>query len=140
MLLLGYVVLRLVRPSWSVGERAARTAAIPAGASAGVLQGATGISAPVGVTFIHAMRLGRDAHVYAVSAMFLLFAVVQMLALAGSGVMEPEWYLQGVFALVPVGLFMPLGQWLGGKLSAVAFDRLILVFLGVMGIKLLLGV
>lgn len=138
-LLLGYVALRLLRPAWLIDERTARAAAVPAGDGAGLLQGATGISAPIGVTFIHAMKLGRDAHVYAVSAMFLLFALVQLLALAGSGVMQPEWYLHGAFALVPVGLFMPLGQWLGGKLSAAAFDRVILVFLGLMGGKLLLG-
>jgi hypothetical protein len=139
VLLLGYVALRLLRPSWLIGDRTARAAAVPAGAGAGLLQGATGISVPIGVTFIHAMKLGRDAHVYAVSAMFLLFAVVQLLALAASGVMQPIWYLHGVFALVPVGLFMPVGQWLGGKLSTVAFDRMILIFLGLMGGKLLLG-
>jgi uncharacterized protein len=138
-LLLGYVALRLWRPAWQVGEAAAKAAAVPTGAAAGLLQGATGISAPVGVTFIHAMRLGRDAHVFAVSAMFLLFAVVQLAALAGAGVMQPEWYLHGLYALVPVALFMPAGQWLGRKLSATAFDRMILIFLGLMGVKLLLG-
>lgn len=139
VLLLGYVALRLLRPAFLVTDGTGRVAAMPVGAGAGLLQGATGISAPIGVTFIHAMKLGRDAHVYAVSAMFLLFAVVQLLALAASGVMQPTWYLHGLYALVPVGLFMPVGQWLGGKLSAVAFDRVILVFLGLMGGKLLLG-
>ena len=139
VLLLGYVVLRLTRPALLVGEAAARRAAVPVGAGAGLLQGATGISAPIGVTFIHAMKLGRDAHVFAVSAMFLLFAVVQLLALAGSGVMQPEWYVHGLFALAPVAMFMPVGQWVGGKLNAVAFDRMILLFLGLMGGKLLLG-
>ena len=139
LLLLAYVALRLTRPAWVIGASAARAAALPAGAGAGLLQGAAGISAPIGVTFIHAMKLGRDAHVYAVSAMFLLFAVVQLLALAGSGVMRPEWYLHGLYALAPVALFMPAGQWLGGKLSAAAFDRMIMLFLGLMGVKLLLG-
>lgn len=139
VLLLGYVVLRLTRPAFVITDRMGRVASMPAGGGAGLLQGATGISAPIGVTFIHAMKLGRDVHVFAVSAMFLLFAVVQLLALAGSGVMQPEWYLHGLFALVPVALFMPVGQWLGGKLSAVTFDRMILVFLGLMGGKLLLG-
>jgi uncharacterized membrane protein YfcA len=140
VLLTGYVLLRLSRPALRVDERVARTAALPVGVGAGVLQGATGISAPIGVTFIHAMRLTHSEHVYAVSAMFLGFAVVQAAALAVSGISRPEWWLQGLLALVPILAFMPLGQWLAGKLSATAFDRLVLVFLAAIGVKLLLGV
>lgn len=138
-LLLFYVVLRLARPAFIVSGSAARLAAVPTGAAAGALHGATGISAPVGVTFIHAMRLERGDHVFAVSAMFLLFALVQLAALALSGVMQPDWYLHGLFAMLPILVFMPVGQWLAGKLSAAAFDRVILGFLGIMGIKLVLG-
>jgi uncharacterized membrane protein YfcA len=139
-LLLTYVVIRLARPAWAVDERTGRAGAFPIGLGAGMLQGATGISAPLGVTFIHAMRLGREAHVFAVSAMFLLFAVVQLPSLLVSGVMRAEWLVQGALALVPILLFMPLGQWLAGKLSATTFDRLLLVFLGAIGVKLVAGV
>ena len=53
--------------------------------------------------------------------------------------MRPEWLLQGLLALVPILLFMPLGQWASSKLSRQAFDRMILVFLGVIGLKMVLG-
>jgi hypothetical protein len=71
--------------------------------------------------------------------MFLVFAVVQLPALWIAGVMRQEWLLQGLFALVPILLFMPLGQWLSSKLSRTAFDRMILIFLGVIGLKMVLG-
>lgn len=139
-MLLGYIGLRLVTPQWSLGLKLARRLGPLAGLGGGTLQGATGISAPIGVTFIHAMKLDRDAHVFTVSAMFLTFAVVQLPALWAAGVMRPEWMLQGVLALVPILAFMPLGHWISGKLSRTAFDRMILVFLGLIGLKMVLGV
>lgn len=139
IILLAYVVLRLLAPHWSLALNAAKRFGPIAGTGAGILQGATGISAPIGVTFIHSMALDRGAHVFAVSAMFLLFATVQVPALIAAGVMQPEWMLQGVIALVPILIFMPLGQMLAGKLSRKAFDRMILTFLGLIGLKMVLG-
>jgi uncharacterized membrane protein YfcA len=92
------------------------------------------------VTFIHAMRLGREPLVFAISAMFLTLGIVQAPSLWIAGVLEPEWLVQGVFALLPTFIFMPLGQWLASKLSAEAFDRMILVFLGVIGLKMIFGI
>lgn len=139
LLMIGYFVLKLTKPHLVVGPLAARRYGPVAGLGSGVLQGATGISAPIGVTFIHAMRLGREAHLYAVSAMFLVLGIVQLPALIVSGVMRPIWVVEAVFALVPIMLFMPVGQALAGRLSRQAFDRMILVFLGLVGLKMVLG-
>ncbi|MCR6670851.1 sulfite exporter TauE/SafE family protein [Devosia ginsengisoli] len=139
LLLLAYVGLRLMAPTWSLGPDLARRLGPPAGLGAGILQGATGISSPIGVTFIHAMKLEREAHVFAVSAMFLLFSVVQLPALWAAGIMQPEWLLQGLLALIPILLFMPVGQWISSKLSRKAFDRMILIFLAVIGLTMVLG-
>lgn len=139
LLLLAYIGLRVVTPHWSLGAVPARRLAPLTGIGAGILQGATGISSPIGVTFIHAMNLARDAHVFAVSAMFLLFSLVQLPALWAAGVMQPEWMLQGLLALIPIVIFMPVGQWISGKLSRKAFDRMILIFLAVIGLTMVLG-
>ena len=139
VILLAYVALRIATPHWVLSLELARRLGPLAGIGGGTLQGATGISAPIGVTFIHSMNLERAAHVFAVSAMFLTFAVVQLPSLWLAGVMRPEWLLQGLLALIPILVFMPLGQWISGKLSRQAFDRMILVFLGVIGVKRVLG-
>lgn len=139
IILLAYVGLRLATPHWVLSPQMAKRFGPLAGLGGGTLQGATGISAPIGVTFIHAMGLDRDAHVFAVSTMFLLFAVVQLPALWAAGVMQPLWMLQGLLALVPILIFMPIGQWASGKLSRKAFDRMILIFLGLIGLKMVLG-
>lgn len=138
-MLLGYVALKLAAPHIVVTGRVARHAGPVVGGAAGTLQGATGISAPIGVTFIHAMGFERDAHVFAVSAMFLVFSLVQLPALVVAGVMHADWLLDGALALVPIMIFMPLGQAIAGRLSRKAFDRMILIFLGVIGLKMVLG-
>ncbi|GGA36886.1 sulfite exporter TauE/SafE family protein [Pelagibacterium lentulum] len=138
-LLIGYLVLRLSKPHFVVGPQAAMKGALPAGLGAGLLHGATGISAPIGVTFIHAMRFARDPHVYAVSAMFMMLALVQAPSLWIAGILTPTALLQGTLALIPIAIFMPVGQWLASKLSPAAFDKMILIFLGLIGAKMLLG-
>ena len=70
---------------------------------------------------------------------FLLYSVVQLPALAVAGVMQGQWLAEGVMALVPILVFMPLGQAIAGKLSRKAFDRMILIFLGLIGLKMVLG-
>lgn len=139
VVLLTYVALRLATPQFSLSLAAARRLGPLAGIGGGILQGATGISAPIGVTFIHAMAMERPAHLFAVSAMFLTFSLVHVPALWAAGVMRPEWLLQGLLALLPILLFMPLGQWASSKLSREGFDKMILVFLGVIGLKMVLG-
>lgn len=140
LLLIGYVVLRVARPALTIGPGLARRLGIPVGAAAGILNGATGISAPVGVTFIHGMALERDVHVFAVSTMFLVMGTVQLPAMLVAGLLQPVWLLEGALALVPILLAMPVGRAIAERMSRAAFDRLILVFLGLIGIKMLAGV
>ena len=139
LILLAYVGLKLFNPHISLSLQAASRFGPLAGLGAGLLQGATGISAPIGVTFIHAMALGREAMVFAVSAMFMVISLVQLPTLWAMGGIDPAWLLQGLLALVPILLFMPLGQMLAGKFSRTAFDRAILIFLGLIGLKMVLG-
>jgi uncharacterized membrane protein YfcA len=136
-LLFCYLLLRLFNPHLMLSKPAGRKYAALAGLAAGTMQGATGISSPVGVTFIHAMRLHRTAHVFAVSAMFLLFGIVQLPALTVAGVMTWPLFLQGLVAIAPALAMMPVGAWLAGKLSQAAFDRAVLALLVFVGVKLL---
>ncbi len=139
VILIAYVALRLIAPQLSVGPVMAQRAGPIAGLGAGLLQGATGISAPIGVTFIHAMALERAALIFAVSAMFLLFAFTQLGSLSVAGVMTWPHLLESIVALIPIFIFLPLGQRLTEKLSREAFDRVLLTLLGVMGLKMVLG-
>lgn len=136
-LLLFYIGLRLARPSFAISRAAGRRLSPAAGFGAGVLQGATGISSPIGVTFIHSLRLSRSAHVFSVSAMFLLFSLVQVPALAIAGVLTRDLFLLGLVAVIPAFATMPIGARLAGRLSPAAFDRIILGLLAVVAVQLI---
>ncbi len=137
LLVVAYVALRLFVPAITLGQGAARRLALPVGLASGVLQGATGISAPVSGPYMNAMRLTRDDFVFGITALFCAFLVVQIPAAILAGVLTWERALYGVLAIVPVLAGMPVGAWLARRMSPAAFDRLVLTFLAAMAAKLL---
>lgn len=140
LMLLAYVGLRLARPTLQLSLPMARRIALPVGVAGGAVMGATGVVAPVGLTYINAMRLARDATVIIASVMFLVYGIAQMGALIVAGVYRLEWLWLGLFAMLPVLLTMPLGDFLGRRMGAVLFDRVIVALLALMGVMMVLGV
>lgn len=139
IVVMAYVMVRLVRPGLGLASAAAGRIAPPIGLVTGVLQGVTGAAGALGVSFIHAMGLERERHLFAVSVMFLGFTLVQFPAVILAGIYEPAWFLQGLWALLPVAAFMPLGSWLSERTGRDAFDRIVLGFLALMGLILISG-
>ena len=131
-----YVGFRIARPGWSLAHGTATRLAFAAGFAGGMLQGAGGVSAPVSVTFLNAMRLPRPEFVATISVFFFTMALPQIPLLAWYGFMTWERLLWSCAALVPLVAFMPVGAWLGRQFSREAFDRVILGLLLVIGLKL----
>ncbi len=136
LLVFVYIALRLGNPNFVVPRRWGKRLAPVFGFGAGTLQGATGIGSPVSVTFIHAMRLGRAAHVFAVSATFLLYTCVQFPALMVAGVMTWQIALESLVAIIPAFVTMPIGNWLAGRASQATFDRFVLALLAALALEL----
>jgi hypothetical protein len=132
-----YVALRLLKPGFRISTPTAKNAGPVVGGAAGALQGVTGLAAPIGVTFIHSLRLPRETAVFAVSAMFLVFSVVQFTSVAFNGLVSPYRLLESVLALVPALLFMPVGSTIGKRLGPKTFDRIVLCLLALIGAQLL---
>jgi len=132
-----YTALRLLKPQFVVSPGLARRIAAPIGFSAGLLQGATGMGGPIGGTFVHALRLNRTAHAAVLSAMFLLFVIVQIPALAVVGLLTWRIALESMLAVLPAIAMVPVGIWIAGRLSPTAFDRLVLALLIVVAVQLL---
>lgn len=132
IMLFVYLALAASRPGWALAQPIAERIALPIGLLTGTLQGAAGLSTPIGATFIHAQRLGREAQVFAASAMFFTLSMTQILALASLDLMTLELAALSVAALVPIMLGVWLGQYLGARFSRKTFERLtLLVILGV---------
>jgi uncharacterized protein len=131
-----YIALRLLHPGWTLAYEAARRLALPVGGLGGLLQGASGVSAPVSISFLNAMRLERPVFIATISLFFAAMGSVQIPALALFGVLTRERLLVSALALAPLLAGMPLGARLARQVSPRVFDRFILVLLGALALKL----
>ena len=137
---IGYIALRLARPDWHLSMPMAKRLAAPAGLAAGFLQGASGLSAPVSITFLNAMRLPRPVFIATISLFFTSFTVLQFGALSWAGLLTLRDIAISAFALAPILLGMPIGAHLAKTLKPAVFDRLILGLLAVIALRLLAGI
>lgn len=131
-----YIGLRIARPGLRLAFATARRIVLPIGAAAGVLQGAAGISAPISVSFLNALRLERPAFIATISAFFVAMSVVQIPALFAFGLLTAERLSLSAMALVPLLVFMPVGAWLARRMSARTFDRIMLGLLTLLALRL----
>lgn len=106
------------------------------GFGAGAVQGATGISGPVVGTYLRAFGLEPRAYVFAAATWFQGIGLIQMIALWQFGVLtEPRLY-EGLLAVIPILVVVPLAAKLTGIIPRRIFEVILMVFLVVMGVKL----
>ena len=134
---IAYITLRLAHPHWTLIYPRALVFAPVVGLIAGGMQTAAGLSAPVSITFMNAMQLRRETFLPTASIFFAGLGLVQLPMLVAYGLLDGPKAMLGTAALVPQFLGMPIGAWLGKRLSAKIFDRLILGLLGVLALRLI---
>lgn len=109
----------------------------PLGFTAGSLQGATGISAPVIGPYFHANSLTLSAYAFAVAFTFALLAVAQLTAMASIDLFTPALFGYSLLATVTTLLFVPVGIRIAKRLSRESFDRILPLLFIVIEAKLL---
>lgn len=139
ILVLLYVTLRLARPNWALARKRAETLAPVAGLCGGIMQGAGGISAPASITFLNAMKLERTEFVATIAVFFLVMSSVQVITLTSLGILTLHYAALSVPALIPLFGAMRLGEWAAKRISKVAFDRIVLIILTVIALRLIYG-
>ena len=132
-----YIGLRIARPSWRLDRERGVAFAKPVGLVAGPMQGAGGISAPVSVTYLNALRLERTEFVGTIALFFVGMAVLQVPSLVVLGLLDWERFGLGLLAAIPLFGAMPLGAALGRRISREAFDRIVLVLLAAVSLRLM---
>lgn len=131
-----YIGFRIAKPHWVLSFALAEKIVLPVGTIAGVLQGSAGISAPVSITFLNAMKLERRQFIATISVFFLAMVFVQLPLMIAYGLMTPERFFLSIAAILPLLAFMPVGAFLARHISKETFDKIILVVLGVLAIRL----
>jgi len=132
-----YLINLGINPRFAISPNVARRLAIPVSLIGGITQGATGVSAPVYGTYLHAQRLPQKTYVFAITAIFQALAAAQLVALWQFGVFTAERLIEGTLALVPVLVCVPLGIRLGRRIGRALFDKLIIGLLIAMEARLL---
>lgn len=134
---LAYIAFRLARPDWSLPRQSANRVVAPVGVAAGVLQGAIGVSAPISVTFLSAMKLDRPVFIATISVVFVAMSLAQIPLMMGVGLMTPTRFLMGCGALALILATMPLGEALARRWSRELFNKVILIMLAAIALRLL---
>lgn len=129
-----YIALRLLRPDFSISQDVADKTAWMAGGVGGILQGSLGISSPAAMTFLSAIRLPRPNFIFTASAFFAAMCIPQMIVATAYGLIHADIVILGLLATVPLLLALPVGDWIGKRMSAHVFDRAILVLLAILAI------
>lgn len=131
-----YVLLRLLRPGFHIALPLATKLAAPAGIAGGILQGAVGLSAPVSISFVNALRLERAVFVPTISLFFAAMSLSQIPVQVAHDVLTLP--IAGVSLLALVGQLaaMQLGGRLAKNVSAQLFDRIVLVMLVAMALRM----
>lgn len=127
-----YVALRLAKPHWRLPLAAANRLSVPVGTVAGVMQGASGLSAPVSITFLNALRPTREEFIATIWIFFVAISAVQFVTQWMLGLTDPL----RLVAAVPIALAMPLGSRLTRHVSPESFSRATLALLSPIAFRL----
>lgn len=108
-------------------------------AAAGICQGATGMSGPFIATWAHAWGFVKETYVFATSLLFMSISVTHVIGVGVAGLYDQERIVQGLLAVIPVVLFIPLGMRLTQRVSPRIFSLIIVGIIAAMEVRLVWG-
>ena len=136
-IILIYISLKLIIPTWKLNYTKAKKLVFLMGAGGGVLQGAAGLSAPISLTFLNSMKLERNQFIPTISVYFGVMSLFQMPALYFYKFLNIETLIISCLSTIVLMLFMPLGSWIAKSISKETFDKLILILLSFIALRIL---
>ncbi len=108
-------------------------------AGAGICQGATGMSGPIIATWAQAWGFVKETYVFATSLLFMSISVTHVVGVGVAGLYDHERIVQGLLAIIPVVIFIPLGMRLTERISPRVFSLVIVGLIAAMEVKLVWG-
>ena len=138
-LTIGVFILNFLRrPELRMDRSVARRWSPVAGAAAGLMQGAVGVSGPVVATWLHGYRLPVRAYIHSVTIIFGTTGAVQLAILLAQGQMTVDRAVGAGVASVAVAVCLPLGIRLRGRLAGPTFDWVLLAVLCASAVSLVI--
>ena len=134
-----YLVLRLLHPELRLSEEARRRLTPPVGLGSGMLQGATGVCAPILIPYVDALGVGPRTYVFSFASVFMSLAMTHLVILGALQAYSAELLMQSLLAVIPAMAFVPIGGWLRNFIKPNVFGVLIRVVLFVTAARLFYG-
>lgn len=135
-----YISMKLLKPNLVLSQYLSNRLSIPVGFVGGVIQGSAGISAPIALSFLNAMRITRESFIFTISSFFGSMAAVQIITLGFLNMLTWPLIIISAAALIPQLLFMPVGNVVAKNMSNKNFENVILVLLSLLCLKLIYSV
>lgn len=134
---LTYLGLDTLMPNLRLPAATGKRIAPLTGLGSGIMHGLSGISAPISLTYMTAMRLAREQFIFSASAAFLVAGMIQSVTLSYAGVLTADVALMSLIAVVPTLALLPLGTRLGRMFSPRTFRRLVLLLLLALALRMI---
>ncbi len=134
-----YLVFRALHPTMQLEGKRRKRAAPVVGFAAGSMQAATGISAPLLVPFVDALRLEPRTYVFMVATVFTAQTTTHFLVMLGLNAYSLEQLTESFFAVIPAIAFAQIGSRLRDHVDAELFGRVTRVIMFLMACRLLYG-
>ena len=133
-----FVTMNVTRFQPRVSPRWEPWLAVPVGFAAGIIGAITNVAGTPLVMYFYALGLSKQEFVRAVSVSFFLYKIVQLAALIWYGVFTLSLVLPtlGISAVALVAFYV--GQRVQDRLEQRVFNRVVLVYLGALGVWLTL--
>ncbi len=137
--LLGYYLINQV-----LGKPAQRQLKVSSkgilGFFAGLLQGASGISAQIIAPYYHAQGVDKNSYAFLVAASFLTLSFAQLTAMLNLQLLTPDRLKLSFLILIPTVIFTWIGIRLAPKVSGPMLNKILLGLFFAMEIKLVLDI
>jgi uncharacterized protein len=131
-----FVALNVMRVSPRVAPSWERWLSAPVGLVAGAVGGVTNVPSLPLILYFYALGMEKDEFVRSIAVTFLAYKLVQLVSLVTLGLLDGRLFGASLaLTAVGVGAFA-LGLRVQDRLDARAFNRVVLVFLGTLGVWL----
>ena len=132
-----YILLKLIVPSWKLNYIKAKKLVFLMGAGGGILQGSAGLSAPISITFLNSMKLERNQFIPTISVYFGVMSIFQMPTLYYYDFLNLETIIMSCISTIVLVAFMPFGSWIAKSVSKDSFDKITLILLGFIALRII---
>ena len=132
-----YILLKIAVPSWKLVYGKAKKLVFIMGAGGGILQGSAGLSAPISITFLNSIKLERNQFIPTISVYFGVMSIFQMPTLYYYDFLNIEIIIVSIMSTIVLMCFMPLGSWMAKSISKETFDKVTLILLGFIALRII---